>query len=191
VILVGGESRRMGRDKLLLEVGGAPLVRRVHEALTLRCAEVILVGGGGAPLEGVRRVPDDRTGGQGPLAGLESGFAAAINRLVFAAAGDLPFLPADLVGFLLDRLEDREACAAVPRHGGRTHPLCAAYDRRILPQVRSALDRGVSSVRGFLGGLDRVYYAEEELQRFGDPDLFLMNVNSPRDLERARREAAP
>jgi len=42
-----------------------------------------------------------------------------------------------------------------------------------------------------LEGLDAVYYAEEELRRFGDPDLFLMNVNSPQDLERARREAAP
>jgi hypothetical protein len=43
-------------------------------------------------------------------------------------------------------------------------------------------------VREFLGDLDQVYYVEEELRRFGEPDLFLMNVNSPRDLERARRE---
>lgn len=167
------------------------MLRRVHEALASRCAEVISVGGSGAPLGGTRRVPDERAGGQGPLAGMEAGLAAARNRLIFVAAGDLPFLPAELVGFLLERLEERGVCAAVPRHGGRTHPLCAAYDRRILPRVRSALDGGVRSVREFLGGLDLVYYVEEELRRFGDPDLFLMNVNSPRDLERARREAVP
>jgi len=181
----------MGRDKLQLEVDGVPLVRRVYIALTPRCEEVILVGGGGAPLEGARRVSDNRAGGQGPLAGLEAGFAAARNRLVFVAAGDLPFLPAGLVGVLLECLEKHGACAAVPRHGGREHPLCAAYDRRILPRVRAALDRGVRSVREFLGDLDQAYYAEEELRRFGNPVHFLMNVNSPRDLERARREAAP
>ncbi len=166
------------------------MLRRVHDALAARCAEVIWVGGGARRLGGARRVPDQRAGGHGPLAGIETGLAAVRNRLVFVAAGDLPLLPEELVGFLLERLEERGARAAVPRHEGRTHPLCAAYDRRILPQVRSALDDGVRSVRELLGGLRAVYYAEEELRRFGDPGLFLMNVNSPQDLERARREAA-
>jgi molybdenum cofactor guanylyltransferase len=74
----------------------------------------------------------------------------------------------------------------VPRHRGAAHPLCAAYDRELLPQVRSALDGGVRSVRAFLAGVDPVEYVEEELRRFGDPDLFLMNINSPEDLDRAR-----
>jgi len=181
----------MGREKLVLEVGGVPLLKRVHRALSGRCAEVMLVGEGPAVLEGVRRVPDARTGGEGPLAGMETGLAAATNRLVFVAAGDLPFLPGGLVGFLLVRLEERDACAVVPRYEGRTHPLCAAYDRRILPLVRSALDGGVRSVREFLGALDPVVYVEDELRRFGEPGLVLMNVNSPEDLDRARRGAAP
>jgi molybdopterin-guanine dinucleotide biosynthesis protein A len=176
----------MGRDKLLLEVDGVPLLRRVHDALAGRCAEVILVGGDPARLEGIRQVPDERTGGQGPLAGMEAGLAAVENRLVFVAAADLPFLPAGLVDFLLERLEKRDARAVVPRYGGRAHPLCAAYDRRILPRVRSALDSGVRSVREFLITLDAVEYVERELRRFGDPELFLMNVNSPEDLDRAR-----
>jgi hypothetical protein len=41
----------------------------------------------------------------------------------------------------------------------------------------------------FVEGMDEVEYVGEELRRFGDPDLLLMNVNSPGDLERARREA--
>ena len=182
----------MGRDKLLQEVDGVPLLRRVHDALSTRCAEVVVVGGGGdvGRLEGGRRTSDERRGGLGPLAGMEAGLAAAGNRLVFVAAGDMPFLPADLVGYLLDRLERRGVFAVVPRYRGGTHPLCAAYDREILPRVRSALDAGVRSMREFLGDLDRVEYAEEELRRFGDPDLFLMNVNSPEDLDRARARCA-
>jgi molybdenum cofactor guanylyltransferase len=187
VILAGGESRRMGRDKLTLEVGGVPMIRRVLDAISARCEDVILAGVNTAPLEGIRIVPDERPGRQGPLAGMEAGLAAARNRQVFVAAGDLPFLPPDLVGALLRRLEERGASAVVPRHAGRTHPLCAAYDRGVLPSVRSSLDRGIRSVREFAGTLDRVDYMEGELRRFGDPDLFLMNVNSPGDLAIARR----
>jgi hypothetical protein len=44
-------------------------------------------------------------------------------------------------------------------------------------------------VHGFLDGVDEVEYVGEELRRFGDPNLLLMNVNWPGDLELARREA--
>ncbi len=176
----------MGSDKLSLEINGVPLLRRVYEALSARCTEVVVVGGGGVPLEGARRISDERPGVQGPLAGLEAGLAAVTTRLVFVAAGDMPFLSGDLVGYLLERLEEREACAVVPRHRGRIHPLCAAYDRAVLPRVRAALDEGVRAVHRFLETLDKVEYVEEGLRRVGDPDIFLMNVNSPEDLDLAR-----
>ena len=176
----------MGRDKLLLEVGGVPLIRRVGDALSARCAEIIVVGGDTKWLAGGRRISDERRGGLGPLAGMEAGLAAAMNRLVFVAAGDMPFLSVNLIGYLLERLEGRGVAAVVPRHRGREHPLCAAYDREILRHVESALDRGVRSVREMLKSMVSVEYVERELQWFGDPDLYLMNVNSPEDLERAR-----
>ncbi len=179
----------MGEDKLSLEVGGLPLLLRVHQALVIWCKEVLIVGEAGTSPQGARRISGERPGGQGPLAGLEAGLAAARAPLVFVAAGDMPFLPAALVGYLLGRLERAGAGAVVPRYRGRTHPLCAAYDRALLPLVGSALDGGVRAVRAFLEGLDEVDYVGEELGRFGDPDLFLMNVNAPEDLERARGEA--
>jgi molybdopterin-guanine dinucleotide biosynthesis protein A len=186
VVLTGGESRRMGHDKLLLEVCGVPLLRRVRDALAARCAEIIVVGGDPAWIEGVRRISNERPGGLGPLAGVEAGLAAARNRLVFVAAGDMPFLSGDLIGYLLERLEGRGVSAVVPRYGDRMHPLCAAYDREVLPRVRAALDGRVRSMHGFLEEVGSVEYVEDELRRFGDPDLFLMNVNSPEDLGRAR-----
>ncbi len=180
----------MGTDKLYLEVAGTPLLRRVHDALASRCREVLVVGGEGTHhLGDVRRVTGERPGGQGPLAGLEAGLTAARNPLVFVAAGDMPFLTEALVGHLLDRLERGGACAVVPRYGGRTHPLCAAYRRGLLPLVGTALDDGVRAVRVFLESVVEVEYVGEELRQFGDPDLLLMNVNTPEDLRRARDEA--
>lgn len=184
----------MGRDKLLLEVGGAPMLRRVCNALATVCDEILVVGESGVAAlpEEVRRITGERSGGQGPLAGIEAGLAAARNRRVVVAAGDLPFLSTELVRHLLLRLGESGACAVVPRYRGETHPLCAAYERGILPAVESALDDGVRSVRVLLDSLSCVEYAgEDDLGRHGDPDLFLMNVNSPEDLERARSGDAP
>lgn len=175
----------MGRDKLTLRVGGETLLERVSHALSARCEEVILAGGG-APPPGVFTVADARPG-QGPLAGMEAGLAAARFPLVFVAAGDMPFLSAGLVDHLLEVLRERGALAAVPDDGGSTHPLCAAYSREVLPRLRLALDGGVRAARGFLDGLDAVVYVPKaELRSLGDPDLLLMNVNSPGDLARAR-----
>jgi molybdenum cofactor guanylyltransferase len=185
VILAGGKSRRMGRDKTVLAVGGKTLVERVAEALDGRCEEVILAGGQETP-PGIRAVPDERSG-EGPLAGMESGLSAARLPLVFFAAGDMPFLSTGLVDHLLGVLQERGALAAIPDEGGRIHPLCAAYSREVLPWLRIALDGGVRAAGDFVRGLDPVVYVPAaELRAVGDPALLLMNVNSPEDLRRAR-----
>jgi molybdopterin-guanine dinucleotide biosynthesis protein A len=185
VVLAGGRSRRMGRDKLPLKIGGATLLDRVHEVLSSRCTEVLVVGEGGAALAGAHRIPDLRPG-EGPLAGIETGLLAASHRRVFVAAGDMPFLNGEIVGGLLDLLSGSTQ-AVVPDIGLGIHPLCAAYAREVRPEVSAALDGGVRSVREFLRGMpDVMYVGESELRRFGDPNLLLTNVNSPEDLLQAR-----
>ena len=186
LILAGGRSSRMGREKLVLEVGGTTLVSRVHAALAPSCGEIIVVGNG-PDVPGTRRVRDLREGREGPLAGLEAGLGAASYPAVFVAAGDMPFVPRRLVGFLLDRLRSRGLRAVVPRHAGRVHPLCAAYDRSVLADVSRLLDSGTRAARRLVGDLgEGAEYVEEELGLLGDPDVFLANVNSPEDLARAR-----
>jgi molybdopterin-guanine dinucleotide biosynthesis protein A len=150
---------------------------------------VLIVGGGGVRLEGVEYITRERPGGLGPLAGMEAGLASARYPLTFVAAGDMPFLTQSIVSYLLGRLARGGVLAVVPRYRGRIHPLCAAYARTLLPCLGTALDSGARAVHGFLEGVGEVEYVGEELRRFGDPGLLLMNVNSPGDLELARREA--
>jgi molybdenum cofactor guanylyltransferase len=185
VILAGGRSRRMGRNKLSLKIGERTLLDRAHLALTSRCEEILVVGESEYAPAGARRIPDLRPGG-GPLAGIEAGLLGANHRSIFVAAGDMPFLNGDLVGYMLDLLYDRVP-AVVPDLGDGLHPLCAAYKREVRSAVSAALDRGVRAVRELLRGLPGVRYVrEDELRCFGDPNLLLMNVNSPEDLARAR-----
>ena len=174
----------MGRDKLLLKIGDDTLLDRVYGALASCCEEIIVVGAEGYAPAGARRIPDLRPG-EGPLAGIEAGLFAARYRSVFVAAGDMPFLRGDFVRYLLSILSDHVS-AVVPCFEDRPHPLCSAYRREVRPTVSAALDRGVRSVRKLLESLEVRYVGETELWRFGDPNLLLMNVNSPEDLARAQ-----
>jgi molybdenum cofactor guanylyltransferase len=106
----------MGREKLTLEVEGVPLIERVRDALTGCCQEVLVVGGGGVSLEGVRYITGERRGGLGPLAGMEAGLASALYPLTFVAAGDMPFLTQSMVGYLIGRLARGGVLAVVPRY---------------------------------------------------------------------------
>src|SRR5215203_1724036 len=146
VILAGGRARRMGREKLSLEVNGLSMIERVYEALAGTCREVLVVGGEGQGPATVRYVADQRPGRQGPLAGIEAGLGASNYEQVFVAAGDMPFLTEDLANHLLDLLERNHVPAVIPRFGTRTHPLCGAYARALLPRVSSALDGGIRAV---------------------------------------------
>lgn len=178
----------MGRNKPSLTVGGVSLARRVSDALSGSCDELLAVGTATRlpQVPEARPVQDRRSGRQGPLSGIEAGMFAAHNTRLFVAAADLPFLSRDFVDYALTLLTEERASAVVPRFDG-LHPLCAAYDATILPKVSAALDSGARSVSKFLQNLPGVRYVnEEELRRFGEPDAFLMNVNFPEDLERAR-----
>lgn len=181
----------MGRDKLELPVGGLPLIHRVYSALEGGCEEILVVASGDweqRALHGLktRTVSDLRPGRAGPLAGIEAGLSAARNDRAFVAAADMPFIPEELVAYLLELVGEEGTKVAVPRYEGRLHPLCAAYRREVLADLSFALNTGVRAVHEFLESLGGVRYVEGELAHFGAPSLFLMSVNSPEDLDRAR-----
>jgi len=94
-VLCGGASRRMGRDKALVEVDGVALAARVAAALRSGgCDAVLAVGGDAAALAALGLEPvADRWPGEGPLGGLATALAAATE-----VGGDVLVLaPCDLV----------------------------------------------------------------------------------------------
>ena len=103
VVLAGGESRRMGTPKPLLDWHGATLIERVTGILVRVAEPVVVVGGPGLPLPelapGVEQAAD-RLPGQGPLEGIAAGL-----RTWRTAGGGL-------------RLRGRPAAAASPLRAG-------------------------------------------------------------------------
>ena len=188
VVLAGGASRRMGRDKAALPWTGSTLARRAAGVLEEVCGEVVIAGRVALAPAGVEAVAD-LFPGRGPLAGLHTGLERAGGRPVFALACDLPFVGVDLVMHLVAvaaAAAEVAAAAWVAADGEGIQPLCGVYG----PAARAVAERRLRSGRlsalglwGEIGGVAVPITAELDCYR---PEL-LLNLNRPEDLRRARR----
>lgn len=206
LILAGGRSRRMGRDKIWLELDGIPLIERlVRRVLPLADELLFSTNAGerfmalGATLPMPTRVVADRFPGAGPLAGLHAGLSDARHDLVLALAADLPFVNPDLIRHLIGLAEGFDA--VVPQTADATtgalqwEPLHALYRRTCLPVIEAHLTAGDRQMICFFDEVRVRAVGPDELRRF-DPELLsFFNINTPEDwargLEIVRHQARP
>lgn len=144
-LLVGGASRRFGRDKALAPLAGRALAERVAGALASVVPEILLLGGGPVPdsLAGLARLEDDPRA-RGPLAGLLAAFAARPDRAWLLVACDQPWLDEPALAWLVGE-RSRRAIAVLPRLGGRgVEPFPAIYEPGALPELERLARSGGS-----------------------------------------------
>ena len=140
-MLAGGQSRRMGRDKALLEIDGGSLVERALGKLRSLGLEPRLCGSR-PDLGRFAEVVEDNFAEAGPLGGIEAGLAVSESELNLFVPVDLPGLPTEFLRWLMDRAERLQAVATLPCCGDREQPLCAVYSRRLLEGLRKSLEAG-------------------------------------------------
>ncbi len=189
VILTGGLSRRMGRDKCGLELEGETFLERLVERYGPVCGRICVSVDrpGRFDTAGAEEVCDRRPGNQGPLAGLEAAFLQTGAEALFVTAIDLPFGDTALARRLMDLRGGADACC-IRRRDGRVEPLFAVYGRGCLEAASAGLDQGRRSFHALLERVETRFVNEEELPGF-DLERILLNVNRPEDLETARRLA--
>ena len=196
VILAGGSSSRLGMDKSLLEFDGKPLICWAVEKMRLAADEVIVVARSKDHAEMLREtVPKavftwDSILGFGPVAGLHAGMRYAKGGLVFATGCDLPFLNPKVIDKLFElALEQKGYDATVPlRSNGFIEPLHSVYDReKMLAACQSSLNANERKIRAPLKLLHINYVPVEQLQILDDRLLTFFNLNTPQDLEKARK----
>lgn len=181
VILAGGQSSRMGRDKAWLAVGGQPLLaRQIALVRELRPVEVFLSGRDGVDYSAFGcPVLRDRVPGCGPLAGILAGLEAATSPLVLVLAVDLP----RMTRAVLERVcaAGGPECGIVPRLGRELEPLAAVYPRAAAALAAAQLGARRLAVRDFAARCEQLC-----LVRFLELPAELggcfANVNSPADL---------
>ena len=186
VILAGGQSRRMGRDKLRLTLEGETLLQRAVR----RYGEVfprVLVSVAGPekfPDLGDRRVFDVFPGA-GPLAGLHAGLLRA-GEEVFLTGADMPFSSPEKALLLASLCGEADACVLTDGEG-RWEPLFGCYRPSVLPRAEALLTEGRRSMGALLGSVRLRQVRPEELGE-GPDSLLTRNVNVPEDYEKLRLE---
>jgi molybdenum cofactor guanylyltransferase len=181
VILAGGLSRRMGRDKASLPAGDGTLIEHLARRLAPVVDETIVAGGSRLPeLSGLRFV-EDRYPGLGPLAGMHAGLGAARYAHVWVVGCDLPDADPALVHLFLGLVAGYDA--VVPRIDAEPQGVCALYDRALVSRIDGLLAAGERRVKALLAASDVRYMTPEEL-RTVDPELrSFRNINTPAEYQ--------
>jgi len=195
VVLAGGRSRRMGRDKATLELGGERLIDRAVR-LGTGCAGEVVVARGAAHRPPIPDLPvpqvADQWEGNGALVGIHAGLHAVAAQVAVVIACDMPLLEPAFLGDLAALAVDHDV--VVPRVDEGLQPLCAAYRRSCLPVIEASLAQEDRQVFAFYPRVRTREIRLDDLPGWEGREELFTNVNSPGDLvavERTLRGAGP
>ncbi len=186
VIMAGGDSRRMGRDKASLVLGEQTLLQCVADAMRMVFPQMVVSVRRPRAEVVLPQVCDTYTDA-GPLAGLCAGLEHAAQSgqpWIFAVATDMPFVRPALIEQLANYRTGVDA--VVPLVDGHPQPLAAFYSIDALPAVRAlATGEGKRSLRAALERLQVAYVHAADLIT-ADPGLdSFVDLDTPEDLAKA------
>jgi molybdenum cofactor guanylyltransferase len=142
VILAGGKSSRMGRDKAFIEIGGQTLLaRQIALAREVGAGEVFISGREGVDYSALGcRVLMDRFPDAGPLAGIERALDVCTTPLLLVLGVDMPAVNVPLVRRLLASCTGVHG--AIPRTKDGIEPLAAVYPKLAKSKLKHELQFG-------------------------------------------------
>lgn len=185
IVLAGGRSMRLGRDKALEEIGGRSLIKRVIERLSLLGNEIIVVASSSHQLPdlGVKMVFDSYPA-KGNLVGIYSGLKEAKSSYSLVVGCDMPFLNIALLRHIMALSTGYDV--VIPRVDDEVEPLHAVYSKKCLPPIEATLGKGKRRIVDFFPSVRVRYVDSADIDEFDPRHLSFFNVNSEADLERAR-----
>lgn len=182
VILAGGLSRRMGRDKSMLDFRGKPLIQHIHDILAELFSEVIVVANNPDRYAFLPcRIVSDIFTGKGTLAGIHAGLSACKENTAFVVACDMPYLQPSLIRHIVSLGKDSDV--VLPRTPEALQPLHALYRKSCLPVIEHQLANNNLSVLDIYPLLRTRTLSPEYVHRFDPGYRSCINLNTPADYE--------
>ncbi|MGE4298135.1 MAG: molybdenum cofactor guanylyltransferase [Desulfovibrionaceae bacterium] len=185
MVLAGGKSRRLGRDKAHIPLDGCSMLERMLGLVRSYCEEVY-VSGRDALAEGIdaQWIPDDEPG-LGPIGGILSGLQRLGGPLLVLAC-DLPLLTGETLEQLILARDARPHDAVMTTYlqveTGYIESLVAIYEAEAAPYLRRALENGEHKLTNAIPPELRhhIPYSHDEASVF-------FNLNYPADLALLKR----
>lgn len=189
IVLAGGESRRMGQDKAAIEIDGISLLNKTVQLFKGLFPEVVAVSKEPGHFGHVDcREVGDLFPGMGPMVGILTAFKVTASDYIFVAACDMPFLNRNVIELIV-----REGLGfdiALPKRGEKGDPLHALYSRNCYKSMLSFLENEGRSLNRYIDSLPEKKIrriGEEEINKVDSQFLSLFNMNTPEELEKAKK----
>ncbi|UMZ72910.1 molybdenum cofactor guanylyltransferase [Natranaerofaba carboxydovora] len=189
IILAGGDSKRMGKNKALLDLCGKPLIEWVFENIKQVTDEVIIVTDKPHLYENIpaKKISDKIScEGKNPLVGIYSGLCVSNSRYNIAVACDMPFISISLARAMFEEANKGQHEVVVPHIDGHLEPLCAVYHRETRFLIEDWLKRGKFKIPDIYEHFKTKFLSEKFCLNY-DPELYsFLNLNYPSDFDKAK-----
>lgn len=184
ILLVGGQSSRMGTDKALLPFARTTLIQYLISELQRATSDVLVVA------RYPQRLPEldvpvvaDIHDIPCALSGVHAGLVHSTSRYNFVLACDLPLFTPRVVSFLAGFIGDNVR-VVVPRGTRGYESLCAVYSKDLLPGIESNLARACLSLQELYDPAATRTVASADVEARTHPEVFF-NMNTPEDYRHA------
>ena len=179
VILVGGKSKRMGRDKAFLEIAGKPLFERVLDLFRENFRRVVLAGDRAERFAayGLPVIADLYPGSA--LGGIYTGLQQSETGYIFVSSCDLPFPNGEILRYICSLRDGYDA--VVPCTANVYEPLFALYSKACLKPIKGLLESGECCAYAYFPQLRVRYLPYDELSRLDRDGRAFTNINTPEE----------
>ncbi len=193
IILAGGKSSRLGRDKAWEDVGGQRIIDRVIGALQSSCDEVLIIGDrpereNELSLPKCIQYRSDELKGRGSIGGLYTGLTASDTLWSLVVACDMPFISRELIRFMLSIISKNRCDAIVPVINGRYQPTHALYNSTCIPFIEKNISSGNFRMDSYFDEIYLEEISEDVINSIKGAELSFFNVNTEDDLFTAREQ---
>jgi molybdopterin-guanine dinucleotide biosynthesis protein A len=174
LLLAGGNSSRMGKNKAFLKIGNKSIIERNLGVLEGLFEEVLISAQSCETYHDFEfRVVEDVFPGKGPLSGIYSGMQAAKFDYVFVTACDMPRLNREGILMLAEKIGDYDI--VIPKVSGKLHPMHAFYHKKIQDIAFKHLKAGRLRL------IDLANECKTKVVEFEEFADSLINVNTPEE----------
>lgn len=190
VILAGGKSIRMGKNKAFIQVEGIPIIERIHNLFTELFQEVIIVTNEkDLFLNFNSKIYSDLIPDKGALGGLYTGIVWSSFYYSFCVACDMPFIKRSLVQYLIENVANEDVI--IPRTKDGLQPLHAIYSKNCIDPIRRSIEEGKSKIIDIYDEVNVKIVDERNFLSFDPGRESFINVNTPEELTLLRRNRDP
>jgi molybdopterin-guanine dinucleotide biosynthesis protein A len=181
-IIAGGRSRRFGRDKLLYKYKGIALIEHVANALKNIFDEIIIIANDNKKFSFLDLpVYPDIIPDLGPISGVYSALCNSKTHKNFCFAGDLPFLNAEFIKYMISVSDDHDI--VIPFYDNFYEALHAIYTKNCIKHISSNITAGKYQVIRFYDKCDLRKITISEIKKYTDPYIVFRNINYIKDLD--------